>query len=127
MAYFKRRKKGASKAVPLNAEAQRLIQQRRRKFREKFGREPRPEDPLFFDPDAEIPQPISEAQQDESMAQILSAAGRAGIRPELIYAMKKTGRMVTQWNQDLLTDQELQEWQEAIGEYFALIEKQQGA
>ena len=41
--------------------------------------------------------------------QILSAAGKAAIRPELIYAMKKTGRVVTESNQCLLTDEELQE------------------
>ena len=61
MGYFKRRKKGKSKAVPLNAEAQRAIQEQLRKFREKFGRDAGPEDPIFFDPDADTPQPISKA------------------------------------------------------------------
>jgi site-specific recombinase XerD len=61
MAYFKRRKKGKSKAVPLNAEAQQAIQEQLRKFREKFGRDAGPEDPIFFDPDADTPQPISKA------------------------------------------------------------------
>ena len=126
MAYFKRRKKGKSKTIPLTAEVQQSIEEQLRRFREKFGREPGPEDPLFFDPDADTPQPLSEAQQDEMMNQILSAASRAGIRPELIYAMKKTDRMVTTANQHLLTDQELQEWQDAIDEYFALVERQQG-
>jgi DNA-binding transcriptional regulator YhcF (GntR family) len=58
--------------------------------------------------------------------QILSAAGKAAVRPELIYAMRKTGRIVTESNQQLLTDDELQEWQDAIEEYFALVEKQEG-
>ncbi len=58
--------------------------------------------------------------------QILSAAGKAGVRPELIYAMRKTGRIVTESNQTLLTDEELQEWRDAIGEYLALVDKQQG-
>jgi DNA-binding transcriptional regulator YhcF (GntR family) len=58
--------------------------------------------------------------------QILSAAGKAAVRPELIYAMKKTGRIVTESNQHLLTDEELQEWQDAIEEYLALVDKQQG-
>jgi hypothetical protein len=52
MAYFKSRQKSKSKAVPLNAEAQRAIQEQLRKFREKFGRDAGPEDPIFFDPDA---------------------------------------------------------------------------
>ena len=126
MAYFKRRKKGKPKAVPLNAEAQRAIQEQLRKFREKFGRDAGPEDPIFFDPDADTPQPISKAGLDEMTGQILSAAGKAGVRPELIYAMKKTGRIVTESNQHLLTDEELQEWQDAIEEYLALVDKQQG-
>ena len=126
MAYFKRRKKGEPKTIPLNAEAQRAIQEQLRKFREKFGREAGPEDPIFFDPDADTPQPISKAGLDEMTGQILSAAGKAAVRPELIYAMKKTGRIVTASNQDLLTDDELQEWQDAIEEYLALVEKQEG-
>ena len=126
MAYFKRRKKGKSKAVPLNAEAQQAIQEQLRKFREKFGRDAGPEDPIFFDPDADTPQPISKAGLDEMTSQILSAAGKAGVRPELIYAMRKTGRIVTESNQQLLTDDELQEWQDAIEEYLALVDKQQG-
>jgi site-specific recombinase XerD len=96
MVYFKRRSKGKSKAVPLNAEAQRAIQEQLRKFREKFGRDAGPEDPIFFDPDTDTPQPISKAGLDEMTGQILSAAGKAGVRPELIYAMKKTGRIVTE-------------------------------
>ena len=126
MAYFKRRKEGKSKPVPLNAEAQGAIQEQLRKFREKFGRDAGPEDPIFFDPDADTPQPISKAGLDEMTGQILSAAGKAGIRPELIYAMRKTGRIVTESNQHLLTDEELQEWQDAIEEYLALVDKQQG-
>ena len=126
MAYFKRRKKGESKSIPMNAEVQRSIEERLRRFREKFGREPGPEDPIFFDPDADTPQPLSKAQQVEMMNQTLSAASRAGIRPELIYAMKKTDRMVSEANQHLLTEQELQEWQDAIDEYFALVESRRG-
>ena len=126
MAYFKRRKKGEPKTIPLNAEAQRAIQEQLRKFREKFGRDAGPEDPIFFDPDADTPQPVSKAGLDEMTGQILSAAGKVGVRPELIYAMKKTGRMVTESNQHLLTDEELQEWRDAIEEYLALVDKQQG-
>ncbi len=126
MAYFKRRKKGEPKTIPLNAEAQRAIQEQLRKFREKFGREAGLEDPIFFDPYPDTPQPISKAGLDEMTGQILSAAGKAAVRPELIYAMKKTGRIVTESNQHLLTDEELQEWQDAIEEYLALVNKQQG-
>jgi hypothetical protein len=53
------------------------------------------------------------------IGRILSAAGKAGVRPELICAMRKTGRIVTASHQDLLTGDELQEWQDAIEEYLA--------
>ena len=79
MAYFKRRKKGKSKPVPLNAEAQRAIQEQLRKFREKFGRDAGPEGPIFFDPDGDTPQPISKAGLDEITGQILSRTGKAGV------------------------------------------------
>jgi hypothetical protein len=126
MAYFKRRKKVAHKTTSLNDEVTAALDEQKRRFREKFGRDAGPEDPIFFDPDADTPQPISKAGLDEMTGQILSAAGKAAVRPELIYAMKKTGRIVTESNQHLLTDEELQEWQDAIEEYLALVEKQEG-
>ena len=126
MAYFKRRRKLARKTISLNDEVTAALQEQQRRFREKFGLDPGPEDPIFFDPDADTPQPISKARLDEMMGQLLSAAGKAGIRPELIYAMKKTGRFVTESNQHLLTNEERQEWQDATEEYLALVEKQEG-
>jgi hypothetical protein len=60
------------------------------------------------------------------MIEFLDAASRAGIRPEIIYAMKKTGRMVTEANRRLLADEDLQEWQDAINEYFAVVGSQRG-
>lgn len=60
------------------------------------------------------------------MSQILSVAGKAAIRPELIYATRKTARIVRESKQRLLTDKELQEWQDVNGEYPALVDKRQG-
>src|ERR1035441_10695870 len=103
MAYFKRRKKLAHKTISLNDEATAALKEQQRSFREKFGADSDPEDPIFFDPNADTPQPISEAGLDEMMGRILSAAGKVGIRPELIYAMKKTGRIVTTSDQQKMT------------------------
>src|ERR1035438_10556635 len=77
MAYFKRRKKLAHKTISLNDEATAALKEQQRSFREKFGADPGPEDPIFFDPNADTPQPISEAGLDEMMGRILSAAGRS--------------------------------------------------
>jgi hypothetical protein len=41
----------------------------------------------------------------------------AGIDPAKIYAFEKTGRLVTEDNQDVLTEKDLIEWETAIDEY----------
>jgi len=37
-----------------------ILQEQRRAFLEKFGREPGPSDPVFFDPDYDTPTPLTE-------------------------------------------------------------------
>jgi len=46
-------------------------------FREKFGRDPRPDEPLFFDPTQEWP---AKACVDETRRQIQAAAAAMGVR-----------------------------------------------
>ena len=47
---------GDAKIIPIDRETREAISKQEQLFREKFGREPGPEDPLFFDPDASTPQ-----------------------------------------------------------------------
>jgi len=42
--------------------------------------------------------------------------------PTIVYAMNKTGRMVTETNVHFLTDTELQEWNDAVDEYHQKVE-----
>jgi hypothetical protein len=81
------------------------------------GRDPGPDDPLFFDPEASEPQPLPESTLEE---EIVSAMEAAGIHPALIYAAKKTGRIVTESNKPHLTWAERKEWDDAIAEYHKL-------
>jgi hypothetical protein len=67
-------------------------------FREKFGREPGPDDPLFFDPGGAAPQFLSDESTDEIWKSLLQVAGDSGIDPAIVYAMNKTGRRVTEAN-----------------------------
>ena len=83
---------------------------------EKFGREPGPEDPLFFDPGIAMPQFLSVESQEEVRKSLLQAAGDSAIDPAIVYAMNKTGRIVTETNAQFLTDAELQEWHDAVDE-----------
>jgi hypothetical protein len=43
--------------------------------------------------------------------------GDSGIDPAIVYAMNKTGRMVTEANLEFLSDWELQEWNDAVNEF----------
>lgn len=49
---------GASYEADLGPEAMDVLEGQREAFEQKFGRPPGPEDPLFFDPTADTPQPI---------------------------------------------------------------------
>ena len=60
---------------------------------------------------------IDEVEIEKAVIDIMK---RAGADPAYIYAFKKTGRIVTAWNKDKLTDDELWEWQRAIEEYRTL-------
>jgi hypothetical protein len=97
------------KSVPMSQDMSQVLQEQRQKFIDKFGREPGPHDQVFFD------MPHAEHMEHE----IGQAMRKAGIDPALIYAFEKTGRLVTEDNQDLLSDAELDEWQAAIEEYEA--------
>src|ERR1022692_455529 len=83
-------------------------------FRNKFGREPGLEDPIFFDPDADQPQVPTESQQRKAIDAMYQIILMAGIDPAFAYAFRKTGRTLTEENVGSLTPTELAEWNEAI-------------
>lgn len=54
---------------------------------------------------------------------------RGGTSPEYIYAYRKTGHMLTENNRRFFSQEDLEEWQEAIDEYrrqHGLIEEEPG-
>ena len=55
-----------------------------------------------------------------SLREIVAACVRAGLAPEKIYAMIKTGRILTEDNMKLLTKADIDEWQDAAREYNQL-------
>jgi hypothetical protein len=116
---------GDTKTVPLDSGTAEAIAKQKQLFREKFGREPGPEDPLFFDPDASTPQFPSDDSQEKTWKILLQAAAESGMPPAIVYAMNKTGRIVTEDNSQFLTDAELQEWNDAVDEYPQKIESGQ--
>lgn len=95
------------KSVPISDDMKTVLEEQRRRFIEKHGREPGPNDPVFFD----MP-PLEQIEH-----QTVQAMKAAGLDPAFIYAYEKTGRIVTEQNMHLLSDEDLAEWQAAIDEY----------
>lgn len=70
-----------------------ILEHQREDFRKKFGRDPGPGDPIFFDPDADEPRPIDPEKLERDMIEIMA---RAGVDPVFMYAANKTGLIVTE-------------------------------
>jgi len=101
----------------LNEDALEAIRELRRQFRNKAGREPGPDDPCAFNPDSAEPQAAAEARIKSILGDIADAAG---LPPDLAFAIRKTGLLVTQRNQDALDDDQRAAWGEALEEYKVL-------
>ncbi len=111
------RKKGKV-TRPLSPQMVKMLEKQKEAFRQKFGRDPGPGDPVFFDPNADTPQPFD---MDEMTALIVEAMAKVGVDPARIYAYRKTGLMVTEENLHLLPEEDLAEWRAAIQEYKEMI------
>jgi hypothetical protein len=83
-------------------------------FRKKFGREPKPDEPLFFDPAAAEPRRL---QLEPVEANIVKAMKEANIHPRLIYAFEKTGRLLSAATLKQLPKADQAEWHAALAEY----------
>jgi hypothetical protein len=109
------RKKRAYKTgeVPISAELHAVLDDQLKLFKKKFGREPGPNDPLFFDPNYDTPRPIN---PNEIEAEIARAMDLAGIDPAKIYAFKKTTLLPSFGNWGLLSDEDRAAWNQALNE-----------
>jgi predicted glycoside hydrolase/deacetylase ChbG (UPF0249 family) len=99
----------AFKSIPMSEEVAQVVEEQRQRFVEQFGREPGPDDRVFFDA----------PHQEHVEHEMVQAMKQAGINPAKIYAFEKTGRIVSEDNLHLLSDADLAEWQAAIDEYRA--------
>lgn len=86
-----------------------LIDVLRAKCPSVFGRERLPGDPLFYDPECE-------PSDTCAVSQLQGLGGRSEISADLMYAANKLGRIVTPTTAHLLTNDELEGWQDAIKE-----------
>ncbi len=88
-----------------------------RRFEEKFGRPPGPDDPIFFDPDADQPRPIPAAGLEAATVAMLEAAG---ISPAWIYAYQNTGGLLPRPDGTFATVRDRAGWDEAVSRYTRL-------
>ena len=97
------------KSIPMTNELGEVIEEQKRKFVEKHGREPGPGDNLFFD----MP-PLEHVEHF-----MVEGMKQAGWDPTIVYAFEKTGLLVTETNEHLISDVDRAKWEEAVLEYRA--------
>lgn len=63
------------KAMPMTLELLGVLEARRAEFERKFGRPPQPGEPLFFDPEAEVPRRLPREGRRAALATVLALSG----------------------------------------------------
>ncbi len=63
------------KVIKMNKELYEAIKQQLESFKEKFGREPGPDEPVFFDPDCDVPTRLSESKLRRELSEAARKAG----------------------------------------------------
>jgi hypothetical protein len=103
------------KSIPMTEEITEVFQQLRQAFIDKHGREPEPDELLFTD----LP-------HLEHLGSMLTGDMRsAGLDPAVIYAFEKTGFLISEENQHLIPEKDLDEWRSAVEEYRTKHSKRQ--
>lgn len=100
--------------IPIPPKAMDAIKGQLHAFEMKFGRPPGPNDPIFFEPDLDVPTPIS-AQKIED--QMVTTMAIAGIPAYLIWGHMKTGLIPTEDNRHLMSADAKRDWKRAMREY----------
>ncbi len=92
-------KKIKKKIIKMDAVTKEIIESQLAMFKEKFGREPEPNDPVVFDPNSDTPQPYS----DEKLKQVLiESALKADLDP--VKALLQFGFDVSEEDVDWVYD-----------------------
>lgn len=112
--------KGKRIKVEKGSRADKILKQQLRAFRKKFGRDPVPTDPVFFDPNADTPQPIPRAELEATMREVAKL-----LPPHIAYAyLKCDGMLVTESNLHLWSPEDMAEWDAALDEFWRLHDEQ---
>lgn len=92
-----------------------IMEMQRSEFVAKFGREPRPGDPVLFDPDEDSPKPMP---PNKLTAGMVVSMIQAGIPNHLIYAYIRTdGLILTDETLKKASAKDRADWKRAMAEY----------
>jgi hypothetical protein len=91
----------------------------REAFRAKFGREIGPDDPVFFDPDADEPRPLSPEKLDAMWVAAADSMRSAGLDPAYALAAAEVGYIVTEENRHTFSALEVEAYLEAVQRHQA--------
>ena len=100
-------------AVSIPPELVAELQRQQDRFREKFGRDPGPDDPLIFDPDADEPRPLPEGSWDEMFQRVADEVDDPMLRA-FVLASRDVGYMVTEMNMHLFSAHEVEAFEDAV-------------
>jgi hypothetical protein len=112
------------KAIQLGRGAAAIFEAQLRRFEQKFGRPPRPGDSIFFDSNADQPQPVPEADLETETISMLEAVG---ISKAWIYAYQCTGGLLPRLDGTFVSERDRAEWDEAVDEYMETHEREDDA
>lgn len=116
--------KVAAHITPLGGEVFDALEEQIELFRKKFGRDPLPEEPIFFDPAESTPVPYP---PDRYKAEVTITMIRAGFREEIIYATLRTDRLPPlEEYMEAWSEEELEEWTDAIAEFHKTFPDDEG-
>jgi len=79
-----------TKQIKMDPELARAMKNQLSAFKKKFGREPGPNDPVFFDPDADTPQPIPIEKLRATT--VIEAAKKTGTQTEFCEHLASTSK-----------------------------------
>jgi hypothetical protein len=108
---------------PLDQYLREMMHHQAERFRTKFGRDPGPEDPVFFDPGADEPRPFDPDAVTGEMSEELRHAGRAaGIDPAVIEAWCELGYVVTEDTRHLFSVGDIAAWDQAVRHHAGVLD-----
>jgi hypothetical protein len=103
--------------LKITPEMKKMLRYQRKKFIEKFGRKPGPDDPVFFDPEASTPVSLTPKQLEDATLRAMLAAGTP---PQFVYAYQKSGFLVNESGYENMSPEDRAAYDAAIDEYFAM-------